>query len=148
MKCPRDGSELTTEREGSLDVDRCPQCRGLWLDHDELDELEATVAQHEHHRRATIEYAKRPSDLPCPVCHKLMRAFNYRAYNLELETCEDRHGFWLDAGEEKHLLEIMRERVRGLNRAVHAERSWHDAKRGGGRSIFARIGDMFRGGRR
>jgi Zn-finger nucleic acid-binding protein len=53
-----------------------------------------------------------------------MTAFDYRAYNLELNTCEDQHGFWLDAGEEGRIRDIVAERVRDLHRAASAEASW------------------------
>jgi len=146
LKCPRDASELTKETYQGVQVDRCVTCNGRWLDHHELDEIEATIARDEDQRRATIEYAKRPSELKCPVCDKQMRSFNYRAYNLELDTCEDAHGFWLDAGEDQRMLEVMKERVRGLNRAVSAGQRWSDLKRGG--SVWNKIGSIFRGGRR
>ena len=39
MKCPIDGSDLVmTERQG-IEIDYCPQCRGVWLDRGELDKL-------------------------------------------------------------------------------------------------------------
>jgi hypothetical protein len=39
MKCPIDGSELKmTERQG-VEIDYCPQCRGVWLDRGELDKI-------------------------------------------------------------------------------------------------------------
>ena len=123
MKCPRDETELIIEHHKGIEVDHCPMCNGRWLDHHELDELEATVAQ-EHERRALIEYAKRPSDLDCPVCGERMRAFNYRAYNLEIDTCHEEHGFWLDAGEEGRVADIMEERVKGLERSANAEEAW------------------------
>ncbi len=123
MKCPRDETELVIEHHKGIEVDHCPTCNGRWLDHHELDELEATVAQ-EHERRATIEYSKRPSELNCPVCGEQMRAFNYRAYNLEIDTCHEEHGFWLDAGEEGRVADIMEERVKGLVRAANVEESW------------------------
>jgi Zn-finger nucleic acid-binding protein len=147
MKCPRDGTELVASDYKGIELDRCAACNGRWLDHHELDAIEATVARDEGHRRATIEYAKRPSELKCPVCDKPMRSFNYRAYNLELDTCEDEHGFWLDGGEDERVLEVMRERVQGLSRAASAEQRWGDLKRGGG-SIWNKIGNIFRGGRR
>ena len=148
-KCPRDGAELTTEQHRGIEVDRCPSCNGLWLDSDELDALEATVAPDEDERRATIEYAKHPSELNCPVCGKQMRTFNYRAYNLQIDTCQDAHGFWLDAGEEGRVRDIMHERVVGLERAASAEESWHKVVRNlGHRSLRDQIGNLFRGGRR
>ena len=149
MKCPRDGSELTTEDYVGVEVDRCPACNGRWLDHDELDDVEATVTPDEDQRRATIEYAKRPSELRCPVCAKQMLTFNYRAYNLALDTCEDGHGFWLDAGEEAGVRDIMRERVRGLARAASAQTTWDRlAHNRGRRSLWDQISRLFRGGGR
>ena len=146
LKCPRDGVELKTEAYQGVQIDRCASCDGRWLDHHELDAIEAIVARDEDQRRATIEYAKRPSELRCPACDKQMRSFNYRAYNLELDTCEDAHGFWLDGGEDQRMLEVMKERVRGLNRAASAEQRWSDLKRGS--SVWNKIGSLFRGGRR
>ena len=124
MKCPRDGTDLVVEKHQGIEVDHCPACNGRWLDQHELDALEATAEPDPDIRRATIEYAKRTGDLPCPVCQKPMRAFNYRAYNLELDTCEDEHGYWLDAGEEGRVRDIIEDRVRGLERAATAEASW------------------------
>ena len=45
MKCPIDGSELRiTDRQG-IEIDYCPQCRGVWLDRGELDKvIERTTA--------------------------------------------------------------------------------------------------------
>lgn len=39
MKCPIDNSDLQmTERQG-VEIDYCPQCRGVWLDRGELDKI-------------------------------------------------------------------------------------------------------------
>lgn len=39
MKCPIDDTTLAiTERQG-IEIDYCPQCRGVWLDRGELDKL-------------------------------------------------------------------------------------------------------------
>ena len=39
MHCPVDNSTLTiTERQG-VEIDYCPQCRGVWLDRGELDKI-------------------------------------------------------------------------------------------------------------
>lgn len=145
MNCPRDRAELIVEREHGIEVDRCPECNGRWLDHDELDRLEATVPSTEEQRLATIEYARRESPLACPRCGKPMRAFNYRAYDLELDACDDQHGFWLDAGEESRVRDIVAERIRGLRRAARAQSSWGSFLNGlggrgsGGGSIWDRL---------
>ena len=39
MKCPIDNADLLmTSREG-IEIDYCPQCRGVWLDRGELDKI-------------------------------------------------------------------------------------------------------------
>ncbi|MGH8997994.1 MAG: zf-TFIIB domain-containing protein [Acidimicrobiia bacterium] len=39
MKCPSDGTTLVmTERQG-VEIDYCPDCRGVWLDRGELDKI-------------------------------------------------------------------------------------------------------------
>ncbi len=124
MNCPRCRADLIAQQQyHGIEVDRCPSCDGRWLDLDELDQLEATVPSTPEERRATIRYAERQSELSCPKCGKRMAAFNYRAYNLELDAC-DEHGFWLDAGEEARVRDIIQERVRGLARAATAEAAW------------------------
>jgi Zn-finger nucleic acid-binding protein len=145
MLCPRCNVDLQTEQYQGIAVDHCPSCNGRWLDYPELDQLEATVASEEE-RRATIVYSPRTSELACPKCGKRMTAFDYRAYNLELNACEDEHGFWLDAGEEGRVRDIVEERVRGLARAASAEGAWGQFLAGmRRRSVLDHIKGLFRG---
>ncbi|MEX0783173.1 MAG: zf-TFIIB domain-containing protein [Dehalococcoidia bacterium] len=123
MDCPRGHGTLVVEHHGGIEVDRCEACNGRWLDAHELDQLEATAAGEES-RRGMIEYSKRISEMPCPKCGKRMTAFNYRANNLELDSCPDDHGYWLDAGETDRVVDLIEQRVRDLNRAASAEASW------------------------
>lgn len=144
LNCPRDGAELTVNHEHGIEIDRCATCGGAWYDEDELAALESTVAGDEE-RLGTIDYARRGGDLRCPVCGAAMLAFNYRAYNLELDACPERHGFWLDAGESARVRDIMKERVRGLARSRSAQRAWQRARgRGGSGGVFGTLKDLFR----
>ena len=147
LACPRDASALTMGREYGIEVDRCPTCKGAWYDAAELALLEATVAGDEEQRRGMIEFAQRPSVLPCPVCGAPMRAFNYRAYNLELDACAHEHGFWLDAGEADRVRTVMRERVQGLERSAKAEGAWGKRNRtgSGGGGVLDQLRGLFRG---
>ena len=150
LQCPRDGSELIVEHMHGIEVDHCGVCNGRWLDHHELDDLEATRAE-EDERRGTVRFAERDSDLDCPVCGDRMAAFNYRAYDLELDTCREEHGFWLDAGEEGRVRDIIDERVRGLKRSASAEVAWGNFLDGlggrGGGGAWGSVRRFFGGGR-
>ncbi|WP_299872942.1 zf-TFIIB domain-containing protein [uncultured Sulfitobacter sp.] len=39
MKCPIDGTELVITDRSGVEIDYCPQCRGVWLDRGELDKI-------------------------------------------------------------------------------------------------------------
>jgi len=39
MRCPKDGDRLTTVTQHGVTVEECPTCRGIWLDHGELETI-------------------------------------------------------------------------------------------------------------
>jgi Zn-finger nucleic acid-binding protein len=39
MKCPIDDSVLQMTDRNGIEIDYCPQCRGVWLDRGELDKI-------------------------------------------------------------------------------------------------------------
>ncbi len=39
MQCPVDGATLLLSERQGVEIDYCPQCRGVWLDRGELDKL-------------------------------------------------------------------------------------------------------------
>ena len=39
MQCPNDGTTLTMSERSGIEIDYCPQCRGVWLDRGELDKI-------------------------------------------------------------------------------------------------------------
>jgi Zn-finger nucleic acid-binding protein len=39
MRCPIDGATLVIADRSGVEIDYCPQCRGVWLDRGELDKI-------------------------------------------------------------------------------------------------------------
>ena len=39
MACPVDGAILVMSERSGIEIDYCPQCRGVWLDRGELDKI-------------------------------------------------------------------------------------------------------------
>ena len=138
MKCPRDGMTLTVVDNRGIEVDRCVQCKGLWLDYEELGMLEDKVFDLGDLKGSTV-YSPRTVDRACPRCGKDLIEFQYHGSRTELDMCPDHHGFWLDEGEDKQVLDYMRERKRALGRIAAAERSWHTARLGGRDSFFDKV---------
>jgi Zn-finger nucleic acid-binding protein len=39
MKCPTDNTTLVMSERNGIEIDYCPECRGVWLDRGELDKI-------------------------------------------------------------------------------------------------------------
>ncbi|HWJ11852.1 MAG TPA: zf-TFIIB domain-containing protein [Nocardioides sp.] len=39
MRCPVDETTLVMSERSGIEIDYCPQCRGVWLDRGELDKI-------------------------------------------------------------------------------------------------------------
>ena len=39
MKCPNDSATLVMSERSGVEIDYCPECRGVWLDRGELDKI-------------------------------------------------------------------------------------------------------------
>ena len=39
MDCPMDGTKLVMSERQGIEIDYCPECRGVWLDRGELDKI-------------------------------------------------------------------------------------------------------------
>jgi Zn-finger nucleic acid-binding protein len=63
MKCPTcpDATLVMTDRQG-VEIDYCPQCRGVWLDRGELDKLIERSARHEAPPQAAVPQPVRRPD--------------------------------------------------------------------------------------
>ena len=62
MKCPvcKDVTLLMSEKKG-IEIDYCPECRGIWLDRGELEKLiekENEVIRHDYNARDYDKYDK------------------------------------------------------------------------------------------
>ena len=124
MKCPKCSTELVQKYyKGSIEIDYCPNCRGIWLDFDELDRLEDMGFEDDRNKGSLVHNAT-PTKYPCPVCATNLHEFQYRLYDLKLDLCVEQHGFWLDAGEDERVVEIMRQRNAQTHRKRDAEQEW------------------------
>jgi len=45
MQCPIDGTQLVMSSRAGVEIDYCPNCRGVWLDRGELDKIIERSAQ-------------------------------------------------------------------------------------------------------
>ena len=144
MKCPKCGSPLTTQTYLGIEVDQCTSCKGMWLDLEELDQLE-DEAYAVDNLKGSLVYSSHKTDHPCPHCGSPLTEFEYRGTNLKLDYCENQHGFWLDFGEAERVLQIMKEREKDMARKSKAEADWAHTLRGyRSKSFWNKLQDLFK----
>ena len=63
MLCPVCRVDLVLSDKQGVEIDYCPQCRGIWLDRGELDKLIEKNASYEATARPAADY---PPQVPAP----------------------------------------------------------------------------------
>lgn len=101
MNCPACSSEFEQLKHDRLEIDRCPTCRGLWFDENELKSYLT-------HSRAGIAVERHAAELgdasllPCPRCDATaMHACRRRG--VEFQKCTGCSGMFLTASSVREL---------------------------------------------
>ncbi len=145
MKCPNCNVDLAPAKRNGIDLEYCPSCQGMWLSRQELEQLEDEEFDFGDDKKGSLMFSPTPTTAKCPQCGKLMKRFEYRAYDLDMDFCEDGHGFWLDKDEDNRVLDLMNKEEEGLTRKLLAEEKWTSRlqhMRSG--SFLDRLLDLFR----
>jgi Zn-finger nucleic acid-binding protein len=121
ISCPKDGEVMSRIRVGTVEIDRCPTCGGVWLDRGELDGVRKLGAMGTRSIEAldgvpSVEPAERPQPLLCPRDRSRMSVHRDPGQkHVEYDTCTKCGGVFLDAGELADLTELtLGERLRGM----------------------------------
>jgi Zn-finger nucleic acid-binding protein len=113
--CPRGCGALREIRLGTVDLEECETCVGMWVRRDVFQRIYAEeehgavvigpeLSQHQVQRGAveTVRY------VPCPECGKLMNRINFaKRSGVILDSCAT-HGTWFDADELRRVVEFIR----------------------------------------
>jgi uncharacterized protein len=131
MRCPKDGTTLGRRvYEANIEINECPQCSGIWLDRNELEQIQNTVEK-DHSVKAELTFNKGAkafhvqnqldeNRLGCPNCKELMFKKEHGfTSQVVVDLCPFCKGLWLDAGELQELeifFEKERENVPNLSK--------------------------------
>ncbi len=113
LNCPACKTEaLQAFKAGSVTIEKCPKCSGLWFDGDELGQVEDFPDteltsdfqdQLENSSVASASEAQsdvKPQEMLCPFCQKPMLRYQYDlSSGVWIHGCPDGDGIWLDKGE-------------------------------------------------
>lgn len=78
MKCPIDNADLVMSERHGIEIDYCPQCRGVWLDRGELDKIIERAAPQEAPRQP--EPARFEERRPEPYAERRPERYEGRDY--------------------------------------------------------------------
>lgn len=63
MKCPTDSATLVMSERSGVEIDYCPECRGVWLDRGELDKI---IERAESEMAKSAPASAAPFSVPVP----------------------------------------------------------------------------------
>ena len=121
MNCLDCNSLLIQKKRDGVDMQVCESCGGMWLTSQELAELEDRVFDFGDDEKGSLMLGSTPTERKCPQCGKTLQSFQYRLYDLNMEYCDDGHGYWLESGEDKRVLQLMKDEEKNLGRKIIAE---------------------------
>lgn len=110
--CPKCDIQLVALVFKGIEVDMCPECRGLWLDQGELEDLLERTGARAYGPALKWQEVKAPGGPKrhmCPRCDDALRQVTSDATpdgSLVLDTCRRGHGVWFDRFELRHLLQV------------------------------------------
>lgn len=101
LYCPSCQTPLVAIEYQKVELDYCPRCRGCWFDRNELGLLlHGDPAAEVNIALGTA----RPGARACPRCQAPMEVARADAAAIQIDRCRYDHGWWLDGGELRALI--------------------------------------------
>jgi Zn-finger nucleic acid-binding protein len=102
LTCVKCTSVLDKARVGDVEVDLCPSCGGLWLDHGEIERIGRGKAEEMDKLRTALAGSARPdpaseTKASCPACPGQLKEVVLGP--VHVDYCTKCHGVFLDKGE-------------------------------------------------
>jgi Zn-finger nucleic acid-binding protein len=133
MDCPSCSTELERRMIREIEVDECPDCKGIWFEDDELrkakDSADSDLNWIDFEIWKYKDRAKaRSKDLPCPDCRKALVAIDYTGTDVEVDYCPSCKGIWLDKGEFKSIIKALTDELLTKSFSEYVKASIEEAK--------------------
>ena len=102
MNCPKCNAPTEKVIHGSIEVDRCCECKGIWFDMLEAEHLK-DIEGSDVIDTGDPKLAKKNNEMKhvkCPVCHgEMVGMVNPQQPHVWFESCPVCYGIFFDAGE-------------------------------------------------
>jgi Zn-finger nucleic acid-binding protein len=109
MQCPKCQGEFEKITVGSIEVDRCVNCGGLWFDmleKEDLVKIKGSESIDIGDEQAGAQY-REMRNIDCPQCGQAMIPMvDKDQFHIKYESCATCYGAFFDAGEFRDLKEF------------------------------------------
>lgn len=131
--CSRCHLEMKKAVVSTIEVDECPQCKGLWFDDRELELakdntdrdlawMDFEIWKHPEH----FTVGERP--LRCPGCRGRMVGLQYAGTGVTVDTCVACRGVWVEKGEFENIVTALTHELATKSSADYVRASLHEAR--------------------
>jgi len=127
LACLKCTSILDKARIEDVEVDHCPACGGLWLDHGEIERISRKMASEIDRLRRLLHPQGGPPAVPseiqnaCPACTGMMKEVTLGG--IRIDFCSRCKGFFLDRGEIDGAIQAVKDQKMTVAQIVAAAAS-------------------------
>ena len=122
--CPACHKPMVSFEFDGVEVDRCLECSGTWLDTGELELLAELAGVRADNLVEALEQAVTlgKDRRRCPSCPRRLQLIEVgKNARVELDRCPGGHGLWFDRGEMETLIDSFSDGVGGAVSRYFAE---------------------------
>lgn len=132
-KCPKCESDLNLKVIGSIEVDECESCKGIWFDKGELTEakdladpnlnwLDFEIWKHED------KFTSKQGALKCPTCSVPTVGIEYGDTGVNVDYCKNCQGVWLEKDELPKIIGALETEIHEKTFSEYVHESIEEAK--------------------
>jgi Zn-finger nucleic acid-binding protein len=135
--CPACGENINLYTIYGINIEGCPNCKGIWLDKDELRKLKdktdkgswRTLRWMDDEVESIEKVSAVPSKRECPKCKDMkLVSTNFGDSNIIIDWCPSCHGTWLDRDEFQKIVKYLRDKLDALSSAEMKREVYEEIK--------------------
>ena len=133
MQCPKDKIDMIRREVGGVQVEECPQCKGIWFEQTEFLKakdsvepdaiwLDFEIWKHEDQFKVDLR------GIQCPKDGTRLVALGYGETGVELNYCTQCQGIWLDGGEFEKIIKALDDELTSMSASEYLSASLTEAR--------------------
>jgi Zn-finger nucleic acid-binding protein len=133
MDCPNCKIPLSNAKIGSVSLDECSRCRGIWFDKNELEEAKDEIDPDLRwmdlriwHRPPRFQITAQSHN--CPKCQNVtMQLITYEQPDIDILHCPSCEGSWLNSGNLEKIIDVLRKEADSKSASDYVKESLNEA---------------------